>query len=440
MLRATQVHGWLSRALYVGGGMLLVGVAAYAVLGLASHALTPRDYAAVASLYLLTIIVGPGIFIGVEQETSREVSSRLATGRGTLPVIRSAVLLSMALAVAVMLVLLALSPVLVPRAFGGSWLLLAAALVAVVGSAAVSVLRGMFAGQRRFGWYAGTLGAEGVGRLIPCAVVLILGASASGFGFAFALGTVLAAAITVGGIRSGNEGPAVRLHQMGRGVALLACASGLNLLVANLAPVVLTSRLLEDPRTAASFVSVFVLARIPLFVFAPIQAFLLPSLTAVVERGERIQTQTRIRKATTAVAVVGLLGAACIAVLGPPAAQIFFAAPVRVPMPVAGLLGLSTVMMMVTQVLQPALVALGNHRMTTAAWIAGTIAFLALLLAPTDPLRAAVAAQLIGPAVVVTIMAIALRTAFRQLPADIAAGAIASAQEHRYSEIEPPKW
>lgn len=419
---------------------MLVGLAAYAVLGLAGHTLSPREYTAVASLYLLTIIAGPGVFIAVEQETSREVSRRLATDRGTLPVVRSASLLSAALALMLMLVFLALSPMLVSRVFDGSWLLLAAALVAIGGSAMISVLRGMFAGQRRYGWYAGALAAEGLGRIVLCALVLAIGASAAGFGFAFALGAVLAAVATIGGIRRGTAGPTVNLPSMGGGITLLACASGLTLLVANLAPIVLTSRLISDPHTAASFVSLFVLARVPLFVFGPIQAFLLPSLTDVVARGERELIRTRIRNVVVAVVAIGLLGTIVLALLGPAAARIFFDAPIILSTLVAGLLGLSTVAMMVAQVLQPAIVALGSHRMTTVAWLAGSIFFLALLFAPTDPLGAAVSAQIVGPSIVVVIMALSLRSRYQQLPSRLAAGANQSVPSRLFRDPEPPKW
>src|SRR6185312_11490299 len=74
----------------VGGGLILLGVSAYVVLGAAGHALAPRDYAAVASLYLLVAIVGPGVFFAVEQETNREVSSRIVAGTGSAPARRAA--------------------------------------------------------------------------------------------------------------------------------------------------------------------------------------------------------------------------------------------------------------------------------------------------------------------------------------------------------------
>ena len=411
VLSPTQVRGRLSSVALVGGGVVLVGLASYAVLGLAGHSLPPGEYAAVASLYLVTTIAGPGIFIAIEQETSREVSSRLATGRGTLPVFRSALLLGAALAGAVILGLLALSPVLVPRAFGGYWVLLTAALVAVAGSAAVSVMRGMFAGQQRFGWYASALAAEGLGRIVLCAAVLVVGASVGGFGFAFALGAVLAALVTIVGTRRGTAGPAMSLARTGAGAGFLVSASGLTFLVANLAPVVVTSRLTDEPAIAASFVSVFVLARIPLLLFAPIQVFLLPSLTTAIGRGEPADVRAPVRAVLLAVAAIGLPSVFVAAMLGPWAARVFFAAPITLSGLAVGVLGLSTVAMMAAQALQPALIALGDHRTVSKAWTAGGLVFLVLLFAPIDPLSAALAGQLAGPAVVIAIMALALRRA-----------------------------
>ncbi|MGH4024456.1 MAG: hypothetical protein ACRDRV_07705 [Pseudonocardiaceae bacterium] len=395
----------------VAVGLGLLGLSAYAVLGLAGHALPDRQYAAVASLYLLTAVVGPGVFAAVEQETSREVSSRLAAGHGPRPVVRTAGLVSAALMALVIAALIALGPLLVSRVFGGSWVLLSAALIAVAGAAACYLLRGLFAGQRRYGWYAASLGAEGLARLLPCVALAAAGiATAAGYGFAFALGTAVAAVATVAGVRAGAGGPPVGLTRMARGVALLAGASALTLLVANIAPVVLTARLTGDPRTAAAFVSLFVLARVPLFLFAPLQAFLLPALTAAAERGDIVRVRDRIRFAVVAVGGVGLLGAAGAALAGPWAARVFFDAAADLSALVAGLLGLSTALMMLAQVLQPALVALGRHHSATIAWLLGTAVFGGLLFAPADPLTAAVVAQLAGPAVVLAVMALALRT------------------------------
>ncbi len=405
-----QLRARLSDVAPVGAGLVLLGISAYAFLGLAGHALAPREYAAVASLYLLIAVVGPGVFVAVEQETSREISSRIATDRPTLPVVRSATVISAVLAAAMMALLLALSPLLVHRVFGGSWSLLVAALVAVAGAASVYVLRGLFGGQRRYGWYGASLAAEGLARLVPSVVLVWVGIAATGaatgaFGFAFAFGAVLAAVATIMGIRPGAPGPPLGLLRMARGVGFLAGASALSLLLANIAPVVLTARLTDDPGTAASFVSLFVLARIPLFLFAPVQAFLLPSLTAAVERGEAARVRRQVRTVLVMVGAIGLVGVVGAAIAGSWAARAFFNAPLELPWLVAALLGVSTVIMMIGQVLQPALVALGEHRTAMSAWIVGTIVFGALLFAPTDPLVATVVAQLAGPAVVIVIMA-----------------------------------
>ncbi|MGH3838893.1 MAG: hypothetical protein ACRDSF_24845, partial [Pseudonocardiaceae bacterium] len=398
----------------VGAGLVLLGISAYAFLGLAGHALAPREYAAVASLYLLIAVVGPGVFVAVEQETSREISSRISTDRPTLPVVRSATVISAVLAAAMMALLLALSPLLVHRVFGGAWSLLVAALVAVAGAAAVYVTRGLFSGQRRYGWYGASLAAEGLARLVGSVVLVwvgiaVTGAATGAFGFAFALGALLAVAATAVGVRPGAPGPSLGLRPMARGVGFLAGASALTLLLANIAPVVLTSRLTDDPGTAASFVSLFVLARIPLFLFSPVQAFLLPSLTAAAERGETARVRRQIRTVVVVAGAIGLIGVVGAAIAGPWAARVFFNAPFELPWLVAALLGVSTVLMMIAQILQPALVALGEHRTAMSAWIVGTVVFGALLFIPTAPLVAVVAAQLAGPAVVVVIMAQTVR-------------------------------
>lgn len=410
MLTTAGLRARLSGVVPVGAGLALLGLSAYAVLGLAGHALPDRQYAAVASLYLLTAVVGPGIFVAVEQETSREISSRIAAGVGTRPVLRAAGLVSAVLVAVVTAGLLALAPLLVPRVFDGSSALLVAALVAVVGAAAAYLLRGLFAGTRRYGWYAMSLGAEGLARLVPCVALAVAGiGTVAGYGFAFALGAGVAAVATLAGLAPQAPGPPVNLTQLARGVALLAGASALTLLVANLAPVVLTARLTADPGTAASFVSLFVLARIPLFVFAPLQAFLLPALTAAAQRADSGGIADRVRTAVVVVGAVGLLGAGGVALLGPWAARVLFDAPVGLSALVAGLLGVSTLIMMLVQVLQPALVALGAHRTATTAWLVGTAVFAGLLFAPVPPLGAAVAAQLAGPVIVLAIMAIRLR-------------------------------
>ena len=96
-------------------------------------------------------------------------------------------------------------------------------------------------------------------------------------------------------------------------------------------------------------------------------------------------------------------------------ARTFFGAPLDLPHTAAGLLGLGTVAMLAAQVLQPALVALRVHRTATVAWVAGTVVFAAVLLAPIDPATAAVTAQVAGPAVVCVVMGAAVAARLRRI-------------------------
>ena len=60
--------------------------------------------------------------------------------------------------------------------------------------------------------------------------------------------------------------------------------------------------------------------------------------------------------------------------------------------------------MMTALVIQPTLVAMGRQRQVTMAWVLGAVVFLAVLVAPVHPVAAALAAQLVGPGVVLAVL------------------------------------
>jgi O-antigen/teichoic acid export membrane protein len=414
-------------AIYMGGGLALVGAAGYGFVALAGHTLPPADAAAVASLYLMVNIIGPGLFSALEQETSRSVSAELAAGRGAGHVTRNAWLLAGGLLAAVLVVLLAISPVLTGKALAGRWGLFAAVLLSVATSAAVYVMRGLLGGRQRFTGYAATLALEGAARILPCVLIAVAGVpNAVGYALVFAAGSAFGALAGMPWLRRPIEPPAhavrqdtppVTVGRMSRALSFLVGGTVLMLVVMNVAPIVVTPRLAENAATAAAFASAFVLARVPLFLFAPVQAMLLPSLTRAATRGELGVVRARLRLILLAVAVIGLPGALASFTVGPAAVQVLFGAQVRLSGTVVGLLGVSTIGLMVAQVLQPGLIALGRHKLVTIAWLAGAVALVGLLALPGDPIRAGVAAQLAGSALVVTVMLTALRRALTAVPA-----------------------
>ncbi|WP_199430799.1 lipopolysaccharide biosynthesis protein [Qaidamihabitans albus] len=400
-------------------GLGLVGLAGYVLLAVAGNTLPPADVATVASVYLLLNILGPGLYVALEQETSRAVAAR--PGAELVPTVRTAALVGAALVATASVVLAATSPVLVPRVLGGHWGLLGVLVLSTAAAAGLFLLRGVLGGRRRFSAYAGTLGAEGGGRLAVVLAVAGLGAaSATGYGLAFMAGYALALVVALPWVwprrsprpaRSGGGEPA---RTLARGVTLLGVATLLSFAVANIAPVVVTGRLPGEPAVAAAFAQAFVLARAPMLVFAPVQAMLLPGLTTAAERGALDLMRTRVRQILLAVTAVGVPGAIAAAVFGPWVLRTFFGVGEPPSPAVLGLLGGGTVLLMAAQTLQPALVALRRHRTVTTAWTLGTVLLAGLLALPVHAVAAALIAQLAGSVVVASGCLLGLRSELRR--------------------------
>ncbi|MFC7618535.1 hypothetical protein ACFQV2_39565 [Actinokineospora soli] len=224
-------------------------------------------------------IAGPGVFTGLEQETSRSASAWLARGGAVGDVGRRAALVGaglLALAVAALLVL-------GDRVFAGQPGLVGPAVVGVVGAALVYLVRGLLAGMRRFTGYAATLAAEGLSRVALVAAVALSGtADATTYALVFALGLVFAAAAGLPWLRPGTpapDAPRDTASAMARRAGLLVAAGFGVQAVANLAPIIVTGRLTRDTATAAAFAAAFVLVRIPVLLFTTAQVTMLPALT-----------------------------------------------------------------------------------------------------------------------------------------------------------------
>ncbi|APU12231.1 hypothetical protein UA75_00660 [Actinoalloteichus sp. GBA129-24] len=515
----------------MGIGLVIVGIAGFGFLAIVGNTMPPAQTVALQSLYMMVSIIGPGLFVSLEQETNRVVSSGLATGVDPRSGIRRIGLLGLALAGLTVVVLLAASPLLIDRLLGGNPMLLVLTLLSVAMSAAMFLTRGLLGASQQFTGYSASLAAEGLSRLIGCVVIVLLGLSTESlFGLAFVAGGGFAALVALPWLRrefsrypragaaptappadpeaeagqhlasaavaAGSPPPAVEPsttessasgaqaagtrpqsgltvgvpgaevpadtaaevtadltredqipaptasadeathagtsrqsvdhatavaevvagHTVGRiakGLVFLGVATLLAQLVANLAPLVVNGRLVEDRATATAFGFAFVLTRIPLLLFSPIQAMLLPVLTKAAVHGEYDVVRKRVGIILIAVGVVGLPGAVFSALVGPWLVVTFFGAQTLPSAGVMGLLGLSTVLLMLAQILQPALVAMGMHQTVSLAWVLGTLLLIGLLALPGDPITAAVIAQLAGPLVVVLLTGVGLARRLR---------------------------
>lgn len=403
----------------MSAGTLLVGAAGYAFIALAGNTLPTGEAAAVSSFYMLVNILGPGVFMALEQETNRAISS-VALKSGL--VVRRAAVRGVALLATVLVVLGVLSPLLVSRSLLGHWDLFVAIVTSTVTAAAVYLVRGVLAGRRQFTGYAATLAAEGLMRLLPAVVIAVAGWAAVGsYGIAFALGSGFGAVAGFAWLRrgsGGNDGGAQSDSEpldegKVRGLAPLVGATLLAQVVANVTPVVVTARMANETAMAAAFASGFVLARVPLFVFSPVQAVIVPAVAAAVATRDGAKVRRIVRAGGLAAAGLGLAGTVLIGLLGPWVLRTFFGTKVPISGSVLALLGLGTTLLITVQVCQAALVAFRAHVAVTAWW-QGSVAVLAAFLAlPIDPVRAAVAGQVAGSAVVVVGMLVTLRARLR---------------------------
>src|SRR5664279_4064005 len=98
------------------GGTLLIGLSGYLFLALIGHGrFDAASTAALSAMYLLGNILGPGVFVAVEQETSRVVSDALTRGIAARPRAGRMAGIDGGLGLVTLLVLAGLSPLLLDR-------------------------------------------------------------------------------------------------------------------------------------------------------------------------------------------------------------------------------------------------------------------------------------------------------------------------------------
>lgn len=399
----------LSGTIWVGVGSVLLGASGYAFLTLTARTVPAADYAALASLYLLVALAGPALFIPVEQETTRLVSRARALGQGTGDVVRRLGVASAAMTAVAVLVLAALGPLLVNRIFNGSVTLLAALVLSVAGYGGACLVRGVFAGQHRLRGYAACVGVDGLTRLIPCVGLAAAGVSAAwAYGLALGLGSVAALGVGLLWLRPGEPGPEVAWRELLAAIGWLIAAWGMSFALSNIAPVIVTALLPEDPAQAGVFAFAFVVARVPVFVLLSLQAILLPALSRAAATRDLPGLRRGVRQAMLAVGALGVVSLVTTAPVGQWLVGVLFEDRATPSGWTLTLLAVGTILAMVVQVLQPALIAVAGHRVVAAAWLAGAGCFAAVFALPLAPVAAATVAQVVAGAVTTAVMAVAL--------------------------------
>ena len=414
ILRAIRDRGFLPEgAPAVGIGLVVAGVTAYAFLIVSARALGAQRYAAITSLWALTFMLAPGVFFPVEQEVARALAARAAHGLGGRPVVRRAGTAVAVLAAALLVATFAAWSVLLDRLFDDQALVLLGFGLALVGYAAQHLVRGALAGDGRFGRYAVVLTSEGVARLVIVVALFAAGvASAGPYALAFGVAPLLS---VIAGVRSSGmtalPGPATGWSELSRSLGWLIGGALLAQALANAPPLAVKLLATESEQAVAGrFLAALIVARVPLFLFAAVQASALPKLAALIAAGRWNDFDASLRRLVGVVAAVGVATTIGAAVAGPWIVRVLFGRSfVLGRSDLLYLAAANAAYMLALTLVQP-LIALSGHARALLAWLAGLAAFAVVATIDTTLLPRIERAFLVGSiAALAAIIALVVR-------------------------------
>ncbi|MEU5940190.1 polysaccharide biosynthesis protein [Micromonospora sp. NPDC047548] len=396
--------------LAVGAGLALLGLASYVHLAVAGHSLTEADYSSLSVLWSIVFTLGIGVFMPVEQELARVVAARRSKGLPPGPVLaRGAVLAAGVLAVMVVVILAARGP-LTDRLFAGDAAMVTVLIGALVAMAVAYTTRGVLSGLQLFPWYGTQLGIDGGLRIAMVAVLGLAGVTSPlWYGLVLVIAPLAGVLLTLPPVlRAVGGGVPVAWGALLRGLGLLTVSSLLSQVVVNVG--VINVRLLDpsDVATAGALLSALVLVRIPLFVFASLQASLLPGLATSATTGDLRGFHSLLRRALGIVTALGVLGAIGAIALGPWLVGTLFDAADVLGHGDFAWLAVATLAYLWAMVLGQALLALDRHRAQALAWTVGVAALVAVTLTPASVALRVELAYTVGSVVVAAAMALLL--------------------------------
>ena len=415
-------------AVLLSVGLAISAVAGSGFLAILNASVSSADVVALSGLNFLLATISTGVMAGLEQEMTRAVSRALAVGDSPGPAIRRQVRQAAWLIGGTLVVVSALSPLIVDHWLGGRWYLFGELLIGLFGALASFQVRGMLSGRQDFRLYSLTLIVEGLTRLAPSILILVLGlGSAWLFGLLFALGPVFAAVsgligprghaaeiLGVAPVDSTAPTPTPTAESDRRAASNLALLTGATLasqLLLNSVPLLVVARYSTSHdqatlNTAAAINSAVGLTRLGILLLLPLQAPLLPRLTAAAAHGRLAEVRRRTLKLAGLCAAVGLVGVAACAVLGPWALLTIMRAHASLPGWFLALFASGTLFMMIGYILQSALIALGRHKIVMIAWGLGALITIPVFAIGGSILDTTAFAAVAGPLTAAAIMAV----------------------------------
>jgi O-antigen/teichoic acid export membrane protein len=231
------------------------------------------------------------------------------------------------------------------------------------------------------------LGAEGVIRLLPCAVLAAGGVTNPFYyGLCLAIPPILAALVALRGQHGLlAPGPTAPWSELSTNIGFLLFGS-LFAQALSYAPF-LGAQLLSthaQRNAVADFIVGLFLARIPILLFQAVQAALLPKLAGLAGAGRHEDFRNGVRKLVAVVVAIGVIGVIGGGTLGPFAGKLLFGSKFTLGNGDLALLAAGSGLFILALTLAQALIALMGHARALVAWAVGIVAFL-VVTALTGP-------------------------------------------------------
>lgn len=419
--RGTRLLSLLNRpVVLLAAGLGLSAAAGSTFIAVVNHSMPVDQVRPLPQLYFLLSAIGTGMFAAFEQEMTRAVSRALALGHSEAEVIRHQVRNAAWVGIGTVAIVCAASPFITHHWFYGNWLVFVELVIGLAGIWASFLVRGVLSGRQQFRSYAITMVVEGLARLLPSIVLALLGAGSTwSQGLVFALGSAIAAVSGLFVARApipfespqgaeaevaANSEPetanlaAVRLARLTGGVL-----AGQVLMYAM--PLVVNGRLAEQSKLVIAVGSAVGLTRLALLILFPLQAPLLPKLSAAAALGRMAEVRRMTALLSAVCVAAGLAGIAGAGLFGPWVLTSVMGAPVSLSAALLMELATGTLFLLVANILQSALTALNRQQTVLVAWSLGVVSMFIVFAVPLGPLTTAAVASLVGPAVTMVVMA-----------------------------------
>jgi O-antigen/teichoic acid export membrane protein len=282
---------------------------------------------------------------------------------------------------------------LISKLFDGSTSVFIALLVAVTALWGSYLTRGAFAGRDQYGVYGLQLALEGAIRAVAAATAVWFTWSTAGFSLSLAAALAISVIFTLPWLRGGKRNPATTLNPNDRStrdqlsiLAWLVFGAAMMQTLTNIGPIVAKLTPNQTPGAAGNYLAGIMLARLPLFVFAAIQAALLPRLARSYSAGDNRGFRRQITNLSVLIVLAMGVFVAVLVAAGPTIVEAVYGGHLGLGRSDLAIMAAATAMIMLTIVAGSGAIAVGAAAASSVSWAVGVAGMAAVLVLWTGPL------------------------------------------------------